>query len=209
MLSSITTRNICDMKSTKEFDSRRAAYLERAREQYLVNKEKFQTTAEVKASHILIGPSGRTTDEALIKAKALRQRLATGESFEELALANSDDPSVKQNKGALGYFGPGQMDPAFEAAAFALKSPGEISEPVKSQFGYHLIRFEDRKSPRQLTFDEVVPELMEKLKAQFLETKRAQVIRSTYDPARVEWNESAVAGLKKTVDPALLKGLTK
>ena len=97
------------------------------------------------------------------------------------------------------------MDPAFEAAAFALQKQGELSEPVKSKFGYHLIRLDDIKPSRQLAFEEVSADLMEKLKAQFLETRRAQVIRSAYDPARVQWNEPAVVGLKKTVDPSLYK----
>ncbi|MBK9705012.1 MAG: peptidylprolyl isomerase [Betaproteobacteria bacterium] len=194
-----------DVESAKEFDTRRAVYLERAREQYLINKQQYQAPAEVKASHILVDLKGRTPEEALAKAKALRARITAGESFEAVAEANSDDPSAKQNKGSLGFFGPGMMDPAFEAAAYALKQIGEIGEPVKSQFGYHLIRLDDRKPPRQLTFEEVSAELMEKLKSQFLETRRAQVVRSTYDPARVKWNEPAVIGLRKTVDPALFK----
>ena len=194
-----------DTESVKEFDTRRAVYLERAREQYMINKQQYQAPAEVKASHILVDLKGRTADEALAKANALRARITAGESFEAVAEANSDDPSAKQNKGSLGFFGPGMMDPAFEAAAYALKQTGEIGEPVKSQFGYHLIRLDDRKPPRQLAFEEVSAELMEKLKSQFLETRRAQVVRSTYDPARVKWNEPAVIGLRKTVDPALFK----
>jgi parvulin-like peptidyl-prolyl isomerase len=97
------------------------------------------------------------------------------------------------------------MDPAFEAAAFAMKKQGELSEPVRSRFGYHLIRFDDRKEQRQITFDEALPELLEKLKGEFLDFKRNQVLKSSYDPAKVQWNEPAVVGLRKHVDPALLK----
>lgn len=195
-----------DVESLKEFEARRAVYIERAREQYLINKQQYQSPPEVKASHILVDWKNRTPEEALEKAKALRARIATGASFESLAEAESDDPSAKQNKGSVGFFGPGMMDPAFEAAAFALKSPGEIAgEPVKSQFGYHVIRLDERKARRQLAFEEVSPELMEKLKTQFLESRRAQVVRTTYDPARVKWNEPAVVSLRKTVDPALFK----
>lgn len=194
-----------DVDAAKEFDPKRAVYLERAREQYLINKQQYQSPKEVKASHILVALKGRSPEEALAKAKALRARVLAGESIETLAEASSDDPSAKQNKGSLGFFGPGMMDPAFEAAAFALKKPGELSEPVKSQFGYHLIRLDDIKPARQLAFEEVSADLMEKLKAQFLETRRAQVFRSFYDPARVKWNEPAVVGLKKTVDPAFFK----
>ena len=198
-----------DIESAKEFDTQRAVYLERAREQYLVNKRQYQVPAEVKASHILVDFKKQTPEEALAKVKALRARILAGESFEALAEANSDDRSAKQNKGSLGFFGRGKMDPAFEAAAFALQKPGEISEPVKSMFGYHLIRLDDIKPSRQLAFEEVSAELMEKLVAQFLDTRRAKVMQSIYDPAGVKWNESAVVGLKKTVDPALLKIPTK
>jgi parvulin-like peptidyl-prolyl isomerase len=101
------------------------------------------------------------------------------------------------------------MDAAFETAAFAMKTKGEISEPVKSRFGYHLIRFEDRKDSRPITFDEAMPDLIEKLKAEFLDMKRAQAFKLIYDPARTQWNEPAVAGLRKRVEPSLLKAATE
>ena len=198
-----------DLESVKEFEAKQAVYVERAREQYLINKQQFQVPAEVKASHILIRISGRSVDEALNKAKALRARIEAGESFETLAATESDDSAARQNNGQLGYFGPGRMDPAFETAAFALSKPGEISQPVRSQFGYHLIRFEERKPARQLTFEDAKPDLLEKLKTQFLEARRAQFLNALFDSGKVEWNEKAVASLKKTVDPALMKSITK
>jgi parvulin-like peptidyl-prolyl isomerase len=99
------------------------------------------------------------------------------------------------------------MDPAFETAAFALKSPGDLAGPVKSQFGYHIIRLQDRKDGRQMTFEEVQPDLMEKLKADFIESKRGQFVAQKYDAAKTQWNEAAVVALKKTIDPALIKQL--
>ena len=160
-------------------------------------------------SHILVSTNGRTAAEAFAKANSLRERLVAGASFEELAVANSEDASVRNNRGDLGYFGPGQMDAAFEAAAFSMKTKGELSEPVKSRFGYHIIRFDDRKEPRAITFDEAQPELLEKLKNEFLDMKRAQAFKQIYDPSRTQWNEPAVVGLRKRVDPALLKAATQ
>lgn len=194
-----------DAESEKEFDAKLPAYRERAREQYLVSKTQYQTPAQIKAAHILIRNTGKTPDEALARIKALRERIVAGESFETVAESSSDDPTAKQNKGELGYFGPGQMDAAFETAAFALSKKGDISEPVRTQFGFHLIRLDDRKPGRQLTFEEVAPDLLEKLKAQFIDARRAQVVGKVYEPSRIEWNEPAVVGLKKTVAPALLK----
>ncbi len=80
----------------------------------------------------------RTEDETLALALSLLDRLAVGESFEYLVDLYSDDPSKVANLGDLGWFGPGQMVPEFEAAAFALE-PNSYSEPVKSDFGYHII----------------------------------------------------------------------
>jgi parvulin-like peptidyl-prolyl isomerase len=171
----------------------------------LINKQDYRTPAEIKASHILVAFKGRTPEEALAKAKSLRERVLAGESFEALADSDSDDPTAKRNRGSLGFFGAGRMDPAFEAAAFALKIPGELSEPAKSQFGYHVIRLDDTKPARQLAFEEVSAGLMETLKTQFLEARRGQVVKASYDPARVKWNEPAVVGLKKTVDPKFFK----
>jgi peptidyl-prolyl cis-trans isomerase C len=198
-----------DAETIKEFESKNAVYIERAREQYLINKQAYQTPAQVKASHILVRTSGRSNDEALAKAKSLREKILAGASFEDLAATESDDPTATQNKGELGFFGPGQMDPAFEKAAFAMTRPGEVSEPVRSNFGYHIIRFEDRKEAGQRSFEDVKAELLDKAKSQFLDARRVQVVTALYDSSKIKWNEPAVLGLRKTVDPALYKAIEK
>lgn len=198
-----------DVQSATEFETKRPAYLARAREQFLVNKEKFRTEETVKASHILITTNGRTPDEALAKIKSLREQLLAGASFADIAAANSEDSSVKLNRGDLGFFTKGQMDPAFEAAAFAMSKPGQLSDPVRSRFGYHLIRFEEKKESRPITFEDALPELMEKLKNEFVAGKRAEAFKAIYNPAKVQWNEPAVAALRKSVDPELTKSVTK
>lgn len=88
-------------------------------------------TNEVKASHILV----KTEDEA----KKLLDEIKSGKSFAELASEHSLCPSG-QNGGDLGYFGRGMMVKPFEDAAFALENIGEVSEPVQTQFGWHLIQ---------------------------------------------------------------------
>ena len=91
---------------------------------------------EVDVGHILIGGSG---EESLKKIKVLRDRLEKGEDFETLVLAHSEDPSAKQNKGRLGFIAKGQFVQNFEKMAFSLPM-GELSQPVLTQFGYHLIK---------------------------------------------------------------------
>jgi parvulin-like peptidyl-prolyl isomerase len=127
---------------------------------------------QIKASHILIRFKGSalpakkdakelTDEEALAKAKSIREKILAGGNFEAIAKAESDDTGSGQNGGSLGVFSHGQMVPPFEQAAYALPK-GQLSEPVKTQFGYHIIRVEDRITK---TFDEVRPQIEAKLKA--------------------------------------------
>ncbi len=111
--------------------------------------------AEVRASHILLNlaPNASAEDSAKVYTLAyeLIGKLRAGASFESLAVAHSNDPSVAQNKGDLYYFTGGQMVPEFEEAAFAMK-PGEISsKPVRTSYGLHIIKLVDRKpSPGEI-----------------------------------------------------------
>ena len=102
----------------------------------------------VKASHILLQfPNNASREDSVAvfrMAEKLKADAENGEDFNELAQKHSDDPSAKDNKGNLGYFTALQMVYQFEDAAFRLK-PGQISEPVITEFGYHLIKLEDKK----------------------------------------------------------------
>jgi peptidyl-prolyl cis-trans isomerase C len=123
----------------------------------------------VKARHILIRfkgspvPAGDkkdlTEEEALEKIKALRARIVAGEDFAAIAKAESDDKGSGANGGDLDFFGHGQMTPPFEQAAFALPV-GKVSDPVKTQFGYHLIEVQKHETK---SFEEVRPEIEKKL----------------------------------------------
>ncbi|KFN01954.1 peptidylprolyl isomerase PrsA [Bacillus clarus] len=99
---------------------------------------------EIKASHILVNDENT--------AKEIKKKLDAGTSFEELAKQQSQDPGSKDNGGDLGYFGAGKMAPEFEKAAYKLKV-GEISNPVKSSDGYHIIKLTDKKELKP--YDEV------------------------------------------------------
>ncbi len=110
----------------------------------------------VKASHILL--------DSKEEAEKMLQRVKAGENFAELAKANSKDPSAKENSGNLDYFRHGDMVEPFENAAFALK-PGEISDIVQTDFGFHIIKVEDRKLDK---FEDV----KEQLKGSMLSDKK-------------------------------------
>jgi peptidyl-prolyl cis-trans isomerase C len=127
------------------------------RKYYAEHKTEFD---QVSARHILIrmqgspvpvkpGQKDLTPEEALAKAEDLEKRIKAGEDFAKLATAESDDAGSGAKGGDLGFFRHGQMVPSFDEAAFKL-SPGQVSEPVRSQFGYHIIKVEASK-----TFEDV------------------------------------------------------
>jgi len=149
---------------------------------------------EVRARHILIrfqgskmaAPDGKkelTDAEALAKVTELRAKIAAGADFAEVAKENSDDKGSGANGGDLGSFGRGQMVPEFDKEAFALPA-GQTSQPVKSQFGYHLIKVESHSTK---SFDEVkativkrMPDEMAKKSLADLKAKRPAVYNDQY-----------------------------
>lgn len=121
---------------------------------YDEHKSEFLAGESVEASHILVD------DED--KAKALLADIREGKvSFEDAAKANSSCPS-KEKGGALGNFTRGQMVPEFEQAAFAM-NVGEISEPVKTQFGYHIIKLTNKTEAKEIPYEEIKPRLEQKV----------------------------------------------
>jgi len=129
--------------------------------------EEFAQDATVDASHILIATKDPADEAALTAKKAeidkIRAELvaAKGENFAELAAKHSDCPSKAQG-GSLGEFSAGQMVPEFEKAAFA-QEVGAISEPIKTEFGYHIIKVNAKTEAKQLAFAEVKDDLTERL----------------------------------------------
>lgn len=139
-----------------------------ARERYAVSGAKLTRAEEVKAAHVLIKLTDRSDEEAKALAEEISQRAAKGEDFGELAKKYSEDPGSKIRGGDLGQFGRGKMIKPFEDAAFALKSPGDVSKPVKSNFGYHIIKLQSRQEAGVPPFDEVKVQLMKEVEDQFL-----------------------------------------
>jgi parvulin-like peptidyl-prolyl isomerase len=156
------------------------------RKYFEAHKAEFE---QVRARHILIrvqgspaavrpGQKDLTEAEALAKAQDLRKRIEAGEDFAQLARQESDDTGSAVNGGDLGFFRRKQMVPSFEQAAFALQ-PGELSEPVKSPLGYHVIKVEAKESK---SFEDVRPELERRMRPEQAQKtleelqKRSQVV---------------------------------
>ncbi|UAA37795.1 SurA N-terminal domain-containing protein [Paraneptunicella aestuarii] len=130
---------------------------------YQEHMDNYQTPEERRASHILI-EFGDNEDAALAKAQDLLNIANTGADFAALARDNSADAFSAENGGDLEWFGRDVMDPAFEEATFGLQNVGDISEVVKSEFGFHIIKLTDIKPVQVKEFDEVKDEIAQTLK---------------------------------------------
>ncbi|MBI4725003.1 MAG: peptidylprolyl isomerase [Rhodomicrobium sp.] len=163
----------------KEFEERLAYYKLRALRDAFYEKKVREavTEAQAKASYQEQIANIKPEEEVRVRhillkteqeAKDLVKQLKGGAGFVELAKKSSDGPSA-QTGGDLGYFSRGQMVKPFEDAAFALK-PGEISEPVQTEFGWHVIKLEDKRNRPIPTFEEVKDQLMASLVQNQLKT---------------------------------------
>jgi peptidyl-prolyl cis-trans isomerase D len=140
-------------------------------------KEIANLSEQRRASHILIDVNDKMTDaQAKAKIEEVQARLAKGEDFAKLAKEFSQDPGSANNGGDLGYAGPGVYDPAFEKALFALNKD-QVSAPVRSQFGWHLIKLTGIEAPQVPTFASLKDKLIR-------EAKTAQVEQMYVDAAK-------------------------
>ena len=139
---------------------------------------------EVHARHILIRAKAgdeKASEEAKKKIEAIIAKLKGGEDFAKVAKEETEDPSGKANGGDLGYFTKDQMVPAFSKVAFELKK-GEISGPVKTQFGWHVIKVEDKRIKPPPTFDAVKGQLVS-----FVQRKaQAELVQKLRAEAKIE-----------------------
>jgi len=140
---------------------------------YKENKKKYLLGERVRVRHIMV----RTREEA----QEIKRRLHQGEDFITLAQRYSIWPT-KERGGDLGYIERGMVNKSFERAAFALKNPGDLSDIVKTEFGYHIIRLEDRTKRHQLTFSEAQEEIRKLLR----EKKRKDILTAHLEELRKE-----------------------
>jgi peptidyl-prolyl cis-trans isomerase C len=184
-----------EIAAAAEFDARETDFLPAARETYLLNKQKYQRPEQISASHILFDPAKRGNDAALALANETRAKLRAGANFATLAAELSDDPTAKTNGGALGWFGPTKMDPAFYKAAVALKDPGDLSEPVQSAFGWHIIRLDGRRPPQDMPWEQARKLIMEDLKQRYVNEARDKKLNAIRNDPNLKVNQAAIDAL--------------
>lgn len=152
------------------------------------NEDKFTVGSQIKASHILV----QTEEEA----KKIHERIDKGESFAKLAKSLSKDKVSAEKGGDLGYFERGKMVPEFERAALDLK-PGEVSRPVKTRFGYHIIKLTDIKKGKQANFEQS----KESITRQLLSQKRKVLFDAYVDKLK---GKSKISKIEDTIAAIVL-----
>ena len=159
-----------------------------AREYYENRPDLFTSEEMVSASHILKKASSEKEFKvAEEQIQAIRQRLLSGEDFVKCVQEESDDGG---NDGNLGSFGKGRMVPEFEKVAFSLE-PDQLSEPVKTQFGWHLVKLHEKQEPKITPFDELKEKIIEYLH----ERKKDKVFDSFLDDLKAKATIEEVSGL--------------
>ncbi len=182
-------------------------------------KELFSNPEQVHAQHILIKAKegdAEAEKKALTRINDLKVR-ATKEDFSTLAKANSEDEGSKNKGGELGFFGRGQMVPAFESAAFNAKT-GELVGPVKTNFGYHLIKVLEKRAPQVKTLEEVKSDIARKLIAESqvdeklqkieeaLSKKNASEVEAQLKAINLNWEETGDFDVQAEAIPKLYGG---
>jgi peptidyl-prolyl cis-trans isomerase C len=158
-------------------------------EYYKTNMKRFEVKERVKARHILIKMDKAADAKAQAAAKKeidaiYKEAKKKGTDFAELAKAKSQGPSGPRG-GDLGWFGKGKMVKEFETAGFAMK-PGEISKPLKTQFGWHVLKVEEKEAAGQKKFDDVKDDIRDKLEARQFREARNKLLDRLRAEGKVE-----------------------
>jgi parvulin-like peptidyl-prolyl isomerase len=174
-----------------------------ASEYYVGHKDEFVVKGSVTVEHVLIGTKNNAHSE--VDAHALADKVYTEakahpDRFETLVEKYSDDPSKVNNKGRIENAQSPKMAHAFADAAEHLQTPNEISQPVKTEFGYHVLKLIERTPDRQLPFDEVQDRIVAKLKKNWMDAEMTQYTNE-FRGKPLQANPDLVASLRTRYAP--------
>ena len=178
-------------------DAPEADYELLAKEYYLAHPEEFVSSVTLDVSHILVNKQDRSESAALELINSIRQQIVEDPSrFDDLVREHSDDPSAANNGGRFPAMRKGQMVREFERAAFALENPGDLSEPVATNYGYHIIRLNGKGGGEPLPFENVKRELVQKRRENYLKEYQLRYIKQL-TAEKIEIPEGAVEVMVK------------
>ena len=185
-----------------------ADYTAMAREQYTLNRDRYVTEETIDVAHIRVNLEDRSESEALELAGSLRaQVLDDPGQFGDLARSFSDDAGSRSRGGVYRGVKKGDMVEPFEKAAFSLEV-GEISQPVLTRFGYHVIRLDAINAPEPIPFESVQPRLEEQMREQHRERIRGQYLTPLYEEEIEVSRESVQNSILRVFGPEVLADFT-
>lgn len=149
-----------------------------AREKYLADPSAWKIPESRTIEHVLIKTDRRSEEEALDLSSQVLSQARAGTAFSELVQQYSEDPSKERNQGQFVIVNPGDFQPEFSEGAAALKEVGDFSEPVKTAYGYHIIRLVQVVPARQQAFEQVRDEIVRNLRNEYRKTARLDYLTS-------------------------------
>jgi peptidyl-prolyl cis-trans isomerase C len=172
-----------------EVESKVSIKPEQVADFYQKNPDRFKQAERVRASHILISvprnADAAAKQTAKTKAEGVLKEVKAGKDFAALAKQYSEDPGSAQNGGDLNFFGRGQMVGPFDQAVFAM-TPGQTSDLVETQFGYHIIKLTEKQPSRTVALDEVRPQIQQFLENQARQDATQKFVESLKAKGKVE-----------------------
>lgn len=136
-----------------------------AKLEYASRLSDMQTEEQVRVEHVLVSIEDRDFEAFVQRIRAVNAAIENGDEFQDIALAFSDDPTVDVNRGDLGFFNRGRMQPNFSKAAFSMTEQGEIVGPVMTVFGAHFLRLVEKKGPEQIPYERVKRNIIDSIKS--------------------------------------------
>lgn len=177
----------------------------RARELYLTRATRYTEPDRVELQHVLVGIVGRTREQALARANEIRAQAVGGADFLALAREYSDDPGFKRDGGKLGAVSAKEVDHRIAAVAFRLKADGEISAPIETNSGFHLVKRTGFKPSYKRPYEDVKEAILDEERARLKSEASLKLLDQRRRSADTQWNTPAIAALRTEVPTAELE----
>jgi parvulin-like peptidyl-prolyl isomerase len=198
---------LADLYRTKLNRETAAMNLEpRARELYRADPSKFRSEEHVHLQHVLVNLQGRTREQAQARAKMIAEK-ARAEPAEFLTFAQqySDDPEKRGNRGDLGLTSPKSLSEGLRTAVEKMK-PGEVSEPIETEHGFHIVKFIERKAGQQMPYEMVKDSIIRDERARLQKARMDQVVTQIRGSSTVTINTANVEALVVPLPPEMTGG---
>lgn len=176
---------------------------QRARELYKADQAKFVTKEEVYVQHILVNLAGRTRETARERAAKAAAEARAGEDFLSVATRYSDDPDKRNNGGDLGYNSPTSFVEPVRNAIGTMKTKGEIVGPVESEYGFHVLKFIDRKPAKPIPYDAVSKKIIEGERERIRKQRTEALIQEVRNSPSVVVHRDNLEKIVIPVDPEI------